>query len=885
MALGMDSDGDDGDLEMELAALTGKKAAAKPKAKGKTPLPMADIEKMAEDCMKDIDEDDNDEDLENDEDLLAELQEVVGEEEEGENEMETTESPGIANQPPTQMVHPVTEVESKEVTVASSGLQKTLEDRIEMYKASISNAKEAGETSKVRRYERGLKTLETMLVSVKKGKKINEEEIPPLVAVGKSVSTVPQPGKEQSENTEVASASEAETSDDAVASLVTEEAPLTRPPPSRETETAVKATAPEPQCVPADAAALSVPLEKGGSVTTNTTPLPGTGSDNVETRVLLISRQKEYKLAALKAKQEGDIEKARKYLKIGKKFDAVIGALDNGQPIDLANMPPAPGDLDAPEKLPSSSTLTKPAPVETSELLGTAIPSAPAASDVPPQPKDVLEALQQRLEKYKSAAAQAKAAGDDRKGRMHERIAKQYQDAIRAHKAGRKVNFSDLPIPPGFPPIPGIEGSGGDQGIIGVLEAASKLANTEAKEEEDAEDDENEAPAAAMQPPVAKKPVHHHEKPVQLVTPMPAAPSVEKSPKEVKKNVSASPLLIAREEKLTPQMQLSSTAQQQLEFLQKRKKQYMKAAVQAKQKNDREQAKLYLRTAKGFDPMIEAVENGKAIDISKVPSPPTDEDDDDFILVHHKDVVMSQKTEEVYLQLAKLLKEQYEKCMQYSKQFTHLGNVVETTRFEKMAEDCKKNLQILQLAQAQGLDPPKHHFQERTFETVRIFSKLSSTEMLVIIVRGMNLPAPSGVALNDLDAFVKFEFPYPSTEQPQKNKTSVIKNTNCPEYNQSFTLTINRNHRGFRRAIQTKGIKFELFHKGGFLRSDKPVGTAQLKLERLETVCEIREILEVFESRKATGGKLEVRVRLREPLSGQDIQTVTERWLILEQNN
>lgn len=41
-----------------------------------------------------------------------------------------------------------------------------------------------------------------------------------------------------------------------------------------------------------------------------------------------------------------------------------------------------------------------------------------------PQPKTILEALQQRLEKYKAAAAQAKASGDDRKSRMHERIAK-----------------------------------------------------------------------------------------------------------------------------------------------------------------------------------------------------------------------------------------------------------------------------------------------------------------------------------------------------------------------------------------------------------------------------------------------------------------------------
>lgn len=31
----------------------------------------------------------------------------------------------------------------------------------------------------------------------------------------------------------------------------------------------------------------------------------------------------------------------------------------------------------------------------------------------------------------------------------------------------------------------------------------------------------------------------------------------------------------------------------------------------------------------------------------------------------------------------------------------------------------------------------------------------------------------------------------------------------------------------------------------GFLRSDKPVGTAQVKLEKLETQSEIREIVEV----------------------------------------
>lgn len=108
--------------------------------------------------------------------------------------------------------------------------------------------------------------------------------------------------------------------------------------------------------------------------------------------------------------------------------------------------------------------------------------SAPAASSAPSAPRDVLEALEQRRAKYEEASSQAKASGDDRKARMHDRIAKvrtnraatfslnhnrsldrggksfynallqQYQSAIRAHKAGRAVNFDELPTPPGENP-------------------------------------------------------------------------------------------------------------------------------------------------------------------------------------------------------------------------------------------------------------------------------------------------------------------------------------------------------------------------------------------------------------------------------------------------
>uniref|UniRef100_A0A8C3K822 Coiled-coil and C2 domain containing 1B n=1 Tax=Calidris pygmaea TaxID=425635 RepID=A0A8C3K822_9CHAR len=657
MLLGAEEGEDDGDLEAELAALTGAKVKeGKSKPKGKTPLPMDHIEKMAAECMKDLNEDEeeeaDDEDLEKDTDLLV---------------CKTLLAKGFSVSLVSFKNRTAFSKNTTSLPAVTSELQQTIEKRIADYRTAISNAKESGEGAKIRRYERGLKTLETMLAAVKKGKKINEEEMPPPVATGKSSSHLSQTTGVELEN-----------SGDSVGFL-----------PENKAESAA-----DGEQKTSHEAAQHLESES----------LQGHAASNLNCGILL---------SVL--------------------FQASLQ-----------------------------------------------------------QPKTVLEALQQRLEKYKSAAAQAKASGDDRKGRMHERIAKQYQDAIRAHKAGRKVNFSELPVPPGFPPLPGVAATGGDSTVAAVLENASKLANMEENDEEE---------------------------------------EVSRMCKRFSYNCFS--------------------AREQLEFLENRKKQYMKAAVKAKKANNLEQAKMYLRTAKSFDLKIEQAKSGKPVDISKLPSPPTD-DEGDFIFIHHEDVRLSQKADEVYAQLIKLLKDQHERCLQYSKQFMHLGNVAETTRFEKLAQGCKKDMDILQLARAQGMDPPSHHFEERTFKMIRIFSELNSTEMHLIIVRGINLPAPPGVSPRDLDAFVKFEFQYPSA-------VSV-----CPEYNQLFKLNINRNHRGFRRAIRFFPPR------------------SHLKLEKLESECEVREIIEIFDGRKPTGGKLEVKVRLREPLSGQDLQTVTENWLVLE---
>ncbi|XP_053738784.1 coiled-coil and C2 domain-containing protein 1B [Synchiropus splendidus] len=797
MMMGMEDDNlDNPELLAELAALTGNNrppAAGKGKHKGKTPLPMEDIARMADECMRDVDEDeDDDEDVEGDENLLAELQEVVGEddEEEAVGESEDEDAPPDASESiaATKLPSPTTQVVKPPPKAAPSSLQQTLEERISLYKTAIQNAKAAGASSKVRRYDRGLKNLETMLASVKRGKPVNEADMPPPVATGASQAS---------------------------------------------------SDAPEAPAVSPSLSSLPSPEESARGVASQNTQTEAMAA----TKAMLQERQSAYKMAALEAKRQGDIEQAKLLLRTSKWFASTIEALERGEDVDLSALPPPPSAV-------KDSGPVKDVSAESSSQVVQSAPT-PAASG-PVAPQSVLEALEQRQDKYRETSAQAKAKGDDRKARMYDRIAKQYQAAIRSHKAGRAVNFDELPVPPGFPPIPGHKSTGGDQGLVAALQAADKLVSTEnVAEEEDDEDEESKQPK-------------------KLLLEVPAAGQ------RPRKTPSASPDRSPSKETLSP------TAEQLVALLEGRKKQFMKAALQAKQRNDMEQAKTLLRTAKGLEPMVQAARSGRPVDITTLPSPPGEEEDE-FIMVHHNDVQVSEKAEQVYSRLAKILKEQHEKCLTHSKQFTHLGNVAETTRFEKMAEGCKKSLEMLKLSQAKGLPPPKHHFEEKSFHTVRIFPELSSTDMVVEIVKGMNLPAPSGVQSHDLDAYVKFDFPFPSSDQPQKHKTTVIKNTNSPEYNQTFTLSINRNHRGFRRIVTSKGIKLELLHKGGFLRSDKPLGTALVKLDKLENESEIREIVEVMDGRKRTGGMVEVKVRLRQPLSGQDMQSSHEHWLVIDQ--
>lgn len=814
---GMNDDGNDEDLEAELLNLVG--GGGKPQAKrgeGRAPVPMAEIEQMAALCMKDLDDEDMDDDDLDDEDLLAELNEVLEDDDDG---APAPTPPAVT--PNATKVSTTSHHSPPAAPSGATGVEFRLSERINMYTMAISNAKAAGETSKVRRYERGLKTLQSMLTSARKGKPINEEEMPPPVAVGgkPAAASEPAPVKDRA---------------------LPEPALMPSPPANQKP---LREAAPE---VPNSKPVHLTPPQKPASAITPQTPAisPLTPSqpdaEHSELKQAVLSRQREYKLAAIHAKQSGDIELAKQHYLTAKKLDTLVEAVDRDEPVDLSSLPPPPGDVVAEHHAPPPQSSSKPA-----------APATPAPAPAPaqvstadlPAPTSVAEALQQRMDIYKSAAEGAKSKGDDRKARMHQRIVKQYQDAIRAHKAGRPVSLTDLPVPPGCPPLQGSEG--GQQNFMGVLETAMKIANQDEDAEDDEEEGQNEMAKPAARPPAQKA--------------KPAAPQAPGGATSVK---------------------LGPKAQQQVDFLLLRRQSFMRAALRSKQMKDMSGAAQHLRHAKGLDPMISAAKSGLPVDITKIPSAPVNEED--YSLARSRSSPLSPRSSEQYHGLMDLMRRQHEKCLGYSQQFTQMGSVAEALKFEKLCEETMKSIEILKNSHSKGQPVPKCRTEERTFNTVKIYPNLTPNELILYIIKGVNLPTPSGVSPNDLDASVKFEFPFPSSEEAQRDKTSTVKSTSSPEFKEQFKLNINRAHRGFKRVIQSKGIKFEVLHKGGLFKTDKVVGTAQLKLEALENHCSVREIIEVMDGRKATGGKLEVRVKIREPLSGVDLQPVTEKWLVLE---
>lgn len=181
-----------------------------------------------------------------------------------------------------------------------------------------------------------------------------------------------------------------------------------------------------------------------------------------DVRAVLAERKDQYTLAMRQAKAQKNLTKAAEFGKMAAKFSKVVKALDQGQEVDLSRVPPPPPGYRSKFNFDlskyQSQVTQRPQPggvavetpqgsVEVKEEVGDVDSSIPV-------PKTVMEALEQRLAKYKETQRLAQEKGESSRQRRMARIVKQYEEAIKLTRVGKPYNYSELPDPPGYPPIP-----------------------------------------------------------------------------------------------------------------------------------------------------------------------------------------------------------------------------------------------------------------------------------------------------------------------------------------------------------------------------------------------------------------------------------------------
>ncbi|XP_037810895.1 coiled-coil and C2 domain-containing protein 1-like isoform X1 [Lucilia sericata] len=801
---GGDHDANDSDLEAELAAIAGGGNKTKPKPKQKPNLlPANELDKMIADSLKDIGSDDeDDEDTENDTDLLGELQGIVGEDlEDGNVEEDPTETSPMEPESKPEIFLPTTDISTVDI----------IKQRIEMYKIAEANAKAAGESAKMRRFNRGLKTLNDLLRQANSGKAINPDDIPPEVSVKPAANS--NSGSDSNPTPVV----------EEPPKVPTRQAPL--PPAQSQEETKPNENDIAPQ-------------------TSQIHPLVQQ----------MRSRQQEYKAAALQSKRAGDTAMALQFLKVVKQFDVVVKMCEDGQEVDLSDMPPPPEQFkEFMEKMQAASEqpadplpMSPAAPV--TESVSVVEPSLSTATNM-------LEALQQRLAKYKSVEESAKAEGNASKARRFGRIVKQYEDAIKAYKAGRPVAYDELPVPPGFGPLP-------------VENAAA--------------------------PPTPK---------VDSVPPSPptvstTASTPEPSPTATAKKPSTPPQHIDLTTRTSGNQQKNNLAEHQMKILLERQKEFKLAAIEAKKAGEIDQAKEYLKIYKGFDALLNAASSGLPVDLNTLPVPPSQRDnlEASFAIITTDECDPDDDISDIGIRIEEQLAKQLMMCKNTRDHHKAMGDIAGMNRFENLALTVQKDLDLVRYSKRKNFPLPKFHYEKRSFNIVHCNTDLTDNELEIIVVRGINYNVPNP---KEVDTYVKIEFPL-LNDETFKTKTNLIKDTDSPDYDQHFKVDIMRGNRQFQRIFKRHGVKFEVYSRGcslyccglsrilpiccfrGFLRSDTLIGTVNVKLQPLETKCDIHDTFDLVEGRKKVGGKLEIKLRVRNPILTKQMEHINEKWLVID---
>uniref|UniRef100_A0A0N4ZMP4 C2 domain-containing protein n=1 Tax=Parastrongyloides trichosuri TaxID=131310 RepID=A0A0N4ZMP4_PARTI len=434
------------------------------------------------------------------------------------------------------------------------------------------------------------------------------------------------------------------------------------------------------------------------------------------------------------------------------------------------------------------------------------------------KPKNLVEDLTLRRQFYVEYIKQLTTKGEDRKVRSNQRIVGIFDEAISIAKKGKLPDISSLPCPPGMEPITMNYGSTSQQKV---------------------------APPSIQ---VKQQNSGAPSRPISDISTM-------------SNNISKIDYT-----KLSKQ-------EAQSYFLRRRLARFKQQAVAAKHENDMEHAKEYLRIVKGIEPMIKASDNGLPADLRKVPTPPQLSIPNSAL----KCTIVS--NEPFFNKIEKTLIKQLAYCLQNLSQVVGQNDAINALVYEELTLETLEDVVFLrQSARANRL--PKFHYIDKILPRAQLNLDLDDATLEFTIHSAMNIKPLSGYKDNDLCCYIKYEFPYPHGTH-QVGTTSVVNYTNCPEFNEKIILKIGRSARAYQRIVARSKLKLEIYHKAGFLRSDKLVGNVDVPLAELEHFATVAMKLPILEGRRKTDGIIEVAFRQSKAIGTPKMDSVKEKWLLL----
>ncbi|KAF7636190.1 DM14 domain-containing protein [Meloidogyne graminicola] len=361
-----------------------------------------------------------------------------------------------------------------------------------------------------------------------------------------------------------------------------------------------------------------------------------------------------------------------------------------------------------------------------------------------------------------------------------------------------------------------------------------------------------------------KEGVELSEDDIQQIPPSPPPYNLNKSKLDAKtdiKNSSVSqtvghvkPDLEANKPYMSDELKLVLTRQLQLK----------EAALNAKKRGDMTNSKDLMTLALRMNQMVEAAKCGLPIDVQQIPSLPSTS----TALpskISKKSSVDPETLKKCQLLERELLK-QITLCNEKSSQFQSIGDSKNTLFYESLLQNCKKNLQNVQMVMLGNSEFPGFKIIELTLPNIEINTSISDEHLQLKIEKITNLQLQKGWSASDLYLFVAYKFPFSNDHQCQQTgKTSVVKGTTSPEFTEVFHLNINRKNK-FLRICKRSSLKLEIFQKGGFFRSDKLFGHADIPLHELEQNIFIRGQYNILEGRKRTNGVIHVDIRISKPI-------------------